>query len=152
MSAEAKPDILDASLLRVPFEALKRAAKDRKAFVDETGEALNAIENASNSSEAEQVEQLDQLVARLHGLKRKLQEVGRQEASEALRCKVRLEHLQLLGQPTKGNVIAWNKQRLSRILVDHLLRRGYHQSAGEQAPWADKAAAQQLLDNGHLLG
>jgi len=84
MSAEAKPDILDASLLRVPFEALKRAAKDRKAYVDETGDALNAIENASSGSTAEQMEQLDQLVARLQGLKRKLQEAGRQEAMK--RC------------------------------------------------------------------
>eukprot|EP00775_Hariotina_reticulata_P009235 gene9235-9400_t len=143
MTAEAKPDILDASLLRVPFEALKRAAKDRKAYVDETGEALSAIESASSGSQAEQMEHLDQLVSRLHGLKRKLQEVGRQEANEALRCKVRLEHLQLLGQPSKGNVIAWNKQRLSRILVDHMLRRGYHQSAGALA---QETQSEQLSD------
>lgn len=130
MDKQDEKDTVDASLLRVPFESLKRAAKDRKAFVDDTSEALSKLAAVSSSSPSEQLEQLDQLVSRLQGLKRKLVDVGKQEADEAMRCKARLEHLKLVGKPTKGHVIAWSKQRLDRIIIDHMLRTGIHNSAG----------------------
>lgn len=143
-----RPDIIDAPLLKVPFESLKRAAKERKALVDEASEALHtciskASASAGNSTPANaasasapatteaQLLQIDQLVVRLLGLKRKLADVSQQEAGDALRCKARLEHLQQLGAPGKGgSVVVWNKQRLDRLLVDHMLRSGSHASAG----------------------
>lgn len=127
---EPDKDIIDAALLRVPLESLRRAAKERKAHVDDAGEAVAGLNAAKDASQAEQLEQLDQLVSRLQGLKRKLADVRQQEADEAMRCKARLEHLHLLGKPAKGNVIAWSKKRLDRILVDHMLRSGHQQSAG----------------------
>lgn len=130
MDKQDDKDIIDATLLKVPFESLKRAAKDRKTYVDEASEALSNLDAASGASQTEQLEQLDQLVSRLQGLKRKLNDVGKQEADDALRCKARLEHLQLVGKPAKGHVIPWSKQRLDRILVDHMLRTGNHISAG----------------------
>jgi macrophage erythroblast attacher len=36
-------EIIDAPLLRVPFESLKRAAKERKSVVDEASEAVAAL-------------------------------------------------------------------------------------------------------------
>lgn len=132
---EVKPEILDAPLLKVPFESLKRAAKERKALVDEAGEALASLSTSTSSSSAreskeQQLQQIDQLVSCLQGLKRKLADVSQQEAGDALRCKARLEHLQQLGAPGKGSVVAWNKQRLDRLLVDHMLRSGNQASAG----------------------
>lgn len=127
-----KPDILDAPLLRVPFEGLKRAAKDRKALVDQAGEALEGLAAAAGSPAAQQLAALDQVLSQLQGLKRKLQDVGRQEADEALRVKARLEHLSALGPaPGQDGVVAWNRRRLDRMLVDHMLRTGHHASAGK---------------------
>ena len=125
---EPKVEIIDAPLLKVPFESLKRAAKERKALVDEAGKALSNL--STSGSKEEQLQQLDQLVLRLQGLKRKLADVSQQEAGDALRCKARLEHLQQLGTPGKGSVVLWNKQRMDRLLVDHMLRSGNHKSAG----------------------
>lgn len=71
--------------------------------------------------------------------------MSRSESSEAQRCRTRLEHLQALGTPTKGSVIPWNRQRLDRILVDHLLRRGHQQAA---LYLAKEAGIQQLCDMG----
>lgn len=128
---EAVIEVIDAPLLKVPFESLKRAAKERKSLVDEAGEALSSLSTAGQGqSQEEQLQQIDQLVLRLQGLKRKLADVGQQEAGDALRCKARLEHLQQLGAPGKGSMVVWNKQRLDRLLVDHMLRSGSQASAG----------------------
>lgn len=131
---ELKLEVIDAPLLKVPFESLKRAAKERKTLVDEAGEALSSLSTAAASAtQEEQLQQIDQLVVRLQGLKRKLGDVGQQEAGDALRVKARLEHLQQLGAPGKGNMVVWNKQRLDRLLVDHMLRTGNQASAGVSA-------------------
>lgn len=134
-TAEPRPDIIDAPLLKVPFESLKRAAKERKTLVDEAGEALSSLSTASggsSSSKEEQMQQLDQFVSQLQGIKRKLGDVSQQEAGDAMRCKARLQHLKQLGCPgSSGSVVLWNKQRLDRLLVDHMLRSGSHSSAGE---------------------
>lgn len=127
---ELKPDIIDAPLLKVPFESLKRVAKERKTLVDEAGEALDSL--STSGSQEEQLQQIDQLVSRLQGLKRKLTDVSQQEEGDAMRCKARLEHLQQLGAG-KGSVVLWNKQRLDRLLVDHMLRSGSQASAGEKS-------------------
>lgn len=130
-----KPEVIDAPLLKVPFESLKRAAKERKALVDEAGEALASLSTSAGgaASKEQQLQQIDQLVSCLQGLKRKLVDVSQQEAGDALRCKARLEHLQQLGSPGKGSVVAWNKQRLDRLLVDHMLRSGNQASAARLA-------------------
>ena len=118
-------------LIRVPFEALKRAAKERKAVVDETTEAITQLQaqSADRSSE-EHIESLTQLLSKLQGLKRKLADVSKAEKDEAHRCRARLEHLHQRGLPAKDQVIEWNKARLERLMVEHLLRSGYAESAG----------------------
>jgi macrophage erythroblast attacher len=119
-------DVVDASLLRVPFESLKRAAKERKVLVDEAGEAVAGLSAVRGG----ELDALDALVARLQGLKRKLADVGRQEAEEAARCRARLAHLHAIGRPPRDGIIPWSKQRLDRILVDHMARSGHQASAG----------------------
>ena len=46
-----------------------------------------------------------------------------------MRCQARLQHLYKLGVPAKDEVINWNRKRLDRLLVDHLLHSGYYNSA-----------------------
>jgi len=76
-------------------------------------------------------------------MKRKLGDVGKSEKAEAQRCKARLEHLKTIGVPGKSKIIAWNKQRLDRILVDHLLRQGHQQTATHLAK---EAGIEDLVD------
>lgn len=47
------------------------------------------------------------------------------EAAELGRCCARLAHLLDIGLPRKDALLDWNRRRLDRLLVDHLLRRGY---------------------------
>jgi len=109
-------------LLRVPAEALKKAAKERKSVLDEVQQAIsNALGSSPSPSAQCQADRLDALGQSLQGIKRKLGDVSRAESAEAGRCKARLEHLQDLTSP-KPSAVAWNKQRLDRLLVDHLNR------------------------------
>jgi chromosome segregation ATPase len=110
-------DATEPTLLRVPFEGLKRAAKDRKAILDEAQEAVAALK----AQAADGAQGVDRLIMRLQGLKRKLSDVSRAESKGAGQCKARLEHLQKLSSPL-GSMISWNRQRMNRILVDHLQR------------------------------
>jgi len=51
------------------------------------------------------------------------------EAAELGRCRARLQHLLAIGLPAKNALLDWNRRRLDRLLVDHLLRRGYLNTA-----------------------
>lgn len=127
-------EIIEAPLLRVPFESLKRAAKDRKSIVDEAEEAVGSLgsdEPSTSGGKAARLEQLDAMLQRLTSLKRKLAEVSLSEREDAQRCKARLQHIADNGLPSKDGAIAWNKKRLDRIIVDYLLRAGYNRSAQE---------------------
>ncbi|KAG2454742.1 hypothetical protein HYH02_000578 [Chlamydomonas schloesseri] len=239
-------ETLEAPLMRVPFESLKRAAKDRKALIDELSDHLASLKHPlslggpkgpagasaasapaddpsgdtemeeaatgeiSNGREAS-IERLRLLLSQLQGVKRKLGEVSRTEAGDCARCKARLDYLAATaptaaaaaaaggGTPAGagarsgsvdtgaaspaaagagggaaagaagpgpgsaataaaaggaagaggggGGLISWTRQRLDVILVDHLLRSGYHDSAAKLAA----AAGIQLLTDGHIF-
>lgn len=127
LSSMAGVAVNDSTLLRVPFEALKRAAKDRKALVDEVGEVLSDIHEKPESGEASP--DLETLVLKLHGIKRKLKYLSQVEKEGALHCKARLEHMVAIGTPSKDQLVPWTKRKLDRLLVDHLLRTGSSQTA-----------------------
>lgn len=122
----------ETPFLKVPLEGLKRAAKDRKSIIDEATEAVNGLA-ANPGSDMDELAALESLVSKLQGLKRKLAEVSRTEKEDAHRCKARLEHLRSVGPFPKSGITAWNKPRLDRILIDHLLRCGHLQVACELA-------------------
>lgn len=46
---------------------------------------------------------------------------------------VRLDHLKEHADEHKSSTLVWKKKRLDRMLVDHLLRAGYYESAGRLA-------------------
>lgn len=123
-------DTLEQPLLRVPAEALRKAARERKALLESAQGAVAAAldpsavqggEQGGGHSAQGQAEKLDLLQWTLQGMKRKLGEVSDAEKAEAGRCKARLDHLQVLTQP-RPSAVAWNKQRLDKLLVDHLNR------------------------------
>ncbi len=65
------------------------------------------------------------------------------EEEDMQRCKLRLQHLIELGTPQQNHHIEWNKQRLDRILVDHLLRGGYLATAKKLA---EESRIENLVD------
>ena len=58
-----------------------------------------------------------------------LDATGEAEHADVGRLRARLAHLGELGQPARERHIEWNRRRLDRLLVDHLLRCGYHGTA-----------------------
>jgi hypothetical protein len=145
------------NMRQVPFEALKRAAKDKKGSMDEVTSIVKLLEgqNTANMTAAEQLTVLNKLTLRLQHLKSRvsprdnslpcrissaqqgrlalfemqLDENNQEEEADAIRCQARIQHLQKLGAPAKDEVINWNRKRLDRLLVDHLLHSGYYNAA-----------------------
>ncbi|DBA81972.1 hypothetical protein WJX77_005110 [Trebouxia sp. C0004] len=124
-------ETVESPLLTVPFEALKRAAKDKKGSMDEVTSIVKMLEghNTANMTAAEQLKVLKKMTLRLQHLKARLDENNQEEEADAIRCQARLQHLQKLGAPAKDEVINWNRKRLDRLLVDHLLHSGYYNAA-----------------------
>jgi hypothetical protein len=60
-----------------------------------------------------------------------LADCARAEREDVQRCRARLEHLTALGPPLRNRALDWNRGRLDRILVDHMLRCGYERSAAQ---------------------
>jgi hypothetical protein len=93
-------EAIDAPLVRVPLEALKRAAKERKAVVDEVEQALAAAATGDVAAAAA-------LRSRLENARVRLAAVSRAEADEARRCRARLTHLLVAGStPPKPSAAA----------------------------------------------
>ena len=59
--------------------------------------------------------------------------LGASEKADAHRTHARLKHLQQLGAPQQERMLAWQRQRLDIILVDHFLRSGLYDTAAELA-------------------
>lgn len=58
-----------------------------------------------------------------------MDEISKTEQECAHKCHARLRHLVDLGEPDEDEVVAWNMKRFDRLLVDHMLRTGCHNSA-----------------------
>ena len=59
--------------------------------------------------------------------------LGASEKADAHRTHARLKHLQQLGAPQQERMLAWQRQRLDIMLVDHFLRSGLYDTAAELA-------------------
>eukprot|EP00891_Asterochloris_glomerata_P002826 jgi/Astpho2/2826/e_gw1.00050.131.1_t len=152
--------------LQVPFESLRRAAKDRKHVVTEVEASLDEVCNAYSAAKApvkgpvylpdinqagpskrDAESTLDRACAQLQDLKRKLVALGACEKADAHRTHARLKHLQQLGAPQQERMLAWQRQRLDIILVDHFLRSGLYDTAAELAK---DSKVEDLVDT-HIL-
>ena len=72
------------------------------------------------------------MIARMQGLKRKLESLHEQEKKLHRQSSKRIQHLKNLYEiPSLADVKydEWSKVRLNRLLVDYLLRCGYGESA-----------------------
>lgn len=79
---------------------------------------------------------LDAMIFRMQGLKRKTESLQEEERKVQDQSKKRIQHLGSLHQiPSLTDVKydQWSRTRLDRLIVDHMLRSGYSESAKQLA-------------------
>lgn len=127
--------------LKVPYEVLNKKYRVSQKVIDREVNHLNiSLQELKNSSNLTTVTKaLDNVVENLNVVKRKADEsmVEEQEASQV--CKRRLDHLKGMFEVPSNDVAinVWKKKRLDRMLVDHLLRGGYYESAARLSEQSD---------------
>eukprot|EP00123_Amoebidium_parasiticum_P014058 comp22304_c0_seq2/m.33109 comp22304_c0_seq2/g.33109 ORF comp22304_c0_seq2/g.33109 comp22304_c0_seq2/m.33109 type:complete len:303 (-) comp22304_c0_seq2:56-964(-) len=143
---------LEHPLIKVPLETLNKAFRTTQRNLDkESSFAASALEDLVDQagkqhlSHEDAAKSLDSIVSRLTALKRKLEDNFAEEERQITRCKVRLEHINV---SEAEQTVAWTQSRVDRILVDHLLRQGYYETAGALA--AD-AHIEELVDTQTFL-
>ena len=76
------------------------------------------------------------MIARMQGLKRKMESLQEEEKKILTQSRKRIQHLETLHQiPSLADVKydQWSRVRLDRLVVDHLLRSGFSDSAKQLA-------------------
>ncbi|KAL7771539.1 hypothetical protein CFE70_001486 [Pyrenophora teres f. teres 0-1] len=131
--------LLDQPLLRMPYELSRRNFKNAQRVIEHTTSALTTSLTATtkaaskpSTSPSTTLESVDSMLTRLQTLKRKLQVLHEEEAKIHNSAKARLQHLQDLYDVQSLVDVKydeWSRTRLSRLLVDYLLREGYTESA-----------------------
>jgi macrophage erythroblast attacher len=133
----------DQPLLRLPFELLRKNFKVAHFNVEKESTAVKITlkETATtsltnNASPDEVLKSVDSMLARMRGLKRKLNACSEEENRLHQQSQSRIKHLgELYGMQSLDDVKyeEWSRTRLDRLLVDYLLRNGYNESAKELA-------------------
>lgn len=133
------PSPQEQPLIRLPYELSRKNFKSIQVAVEHERKhilaALKATANASFTgaqAAPETIAAIDAMIARLKGLKRKMELVQAEENKIQASSRRRLEHLNdLYGIPSLADVKyeEWSWVRLNRLLVDYLLRMGYVESA-----------------------
>lgn len=102
--------------------------------------ALKETAKASMSDDQTTPEQtlatLDTMISRMQGLKRKMENLHHDEKKVHSQARKRIQHLDQLYQiPSLTDVKydQWSRVRLDRLVIDHLLRSGYTESAQQLA-------------------
>ncbi|KAJ6171657.1 hypothetical protein N7470_000724 [Penicillium chermesinum] len=119
---------------------VQRAVEREKDYV------LPALREAANASLSNRqtpdqtLAALDAMISRMQGLKRKMESLQEEEKKIQNQSRKRIQHLETLHQiPSLVDVKydQWSRVRLDRLLVDHMLRSGYSDSAKQLAQERD---------------
>ncbi|KAL3489449.1 protein fyv10 [Aspergillus germanicus] len=135
--------LLDQPLLRLPHELARRNLKSVQRIVEREKEyVLPALKEAAKASMSDEqtpgqtLATLDAMISRMQGLKRKMENLHQQEREIHNQSRKRIQHLEHLYQiPSLTDVKydQWSRIRLNRLVVDHMLRSGYTESAQQLA-------------------
>lgn len=137
---------LEHATLKVPYEILNKRFRSAQKIIDrEVDQVMNVSRQVEKALDAEQPPILSD-VAKLMGnvaqklqvLKRKADESINDELSVTQICKRKLHHLKGImprcsGDMFPGTVDQWKRIRIDRLVIEHLLRMGYYQTAEELA-------------------
>jgi macrophage erythroblast attacher len=103
---------------------------------------LPALKEAANGSLAgtqspeQTLASLDAMIGRMQGLKRKMETLQEEEKRIQSQSRKRIQHLQDLYKIQSLADVKydeWSRTRLNRLLVDHMLRSGFSESAEQLA-------------------
>ncbi|KAL4942855.1 hypothetical protein BDV06DRAFT_221791 [Aspergillus oleicola] len=135
--------LLDQPLLRLPHELARRNLKSVQRIVEREKEyVLPALKDAAkgsmsnNQTPDQTLATLDAMISRMQGLKRKMENLHQEEKKIHQQSRKRIQHLDQLYQiPSLTDVKydQWSRVRLDRLVVDHMLRSGYTESAQQLA-------------------
>ena len=131
--------ILDQPALKLPYELLRKNFKVAQTAVDRDSTAvkdgLKKVATAAVTQPAtpdEILKTLDSMVARMQGLKRKLEACAEEDEKLRQHSLARIDHLsELYTIPSLEDVKyeKWSRVRLNRLLADYLLRNGHCKTA-----------------------
>ncbi|KAJ4366833.1 GID complex subunit containing RING finger motif [Neocucurbitaria cava] len=134
--------LLDQPLLRMPYELSRRNFKNAQRVIEHTSSAVTLSLAATTKSASKAaptsatLESLDSQIGKMQDLKRRLEGLHDEEQKIHRSAKARLRHLQDLYEVQSLVDVKydeWSRTRLSRLLVDYLLREGYSESAAHLA-------------------
>ncbi|XP_053962873.1 E3 ubiquitin-protein transferase MAEA [Anastrepha obliqua] len=137
---------LEHSTLKVPYEVLNKKFRSAQKNLDRE---LDQIQNVSRDAEKilnrnnalptvfEVSKLVGNVVQRLQILKRKAEESLLDELNAGLVCKRKLQHLRIVAPPDshisldawQASMDQWKRIRMDRIVIEHLLRRGFYETA-----------------------
>lgn len=126
----------------MPYELSRRNQKTAQRYVENGTKdlltTLAATTKAATKSASPDatLTSIDSMISKMQGLKRKLESLHEEEVKIHRSNKARLQHLQHLYEVQSLVDVKydeWSRIRLSRLLVDYLLREGYSQSAAHLA-------------------
>ncbi|KAL1894705.1 GID complex subunit containing RING finger motif [Sporothrix stenoceras] len=151
--------LLDQPLLRLPYELLRKNFRSAHFIVEKESTsvknslkeaATNGLKNAGSATSTDDVlKSLDGMVARMRGMKRKLEACADEEAKIYRQVDARTAHLAELASMHSLDDVAyetWSRRRLDRLLVDYLLRHGYNSSAAALVDDDASGALRDLVD------
>ncbi|EDV94380.1 E3 ubiquitin-protein transferase MAEA [Drosophila grimshawi] len=141
---------LEHATLKVPYEILNKRFRSAQKIIDrEVDQVMNVSRQVEKALDAQQppiLSDMTKLVAnveqKLQVLKRKADESINDELNVTQICKRKLEHLKGIiprsnGDVCLGSVDQWKRIRLDRLVIEHLLRMGYYETAEELAARSD---------------
>lgn len=133
----------DQPLLRLPNELLRKNFRSAHFAIEKDTTALKTLlrdaATAAASGRAtkhDALRGLDAMLARMRGVRRKLDALAAEEArlhSQTAARVVHLDHLYAVRSAEDVQYEAWSRRRLDRLLADYLLRHGYNGSAEQLA-------------------
>ncbi|XP_077972417.1 E3 ubiquitin-protein transferase MAEA-like [Styela clava] len=122
--------------LKVPYEILNKRFRSAQKTIDRefhgVAGALTDLERCietGNATAGNVVSLLDGVVEKINSMKRKAADAIELEEASAKLCKRRVEHLKEHASSSPHVVAQWKKTRFDRMVVDHLLRSGFYNSA-----------------------
>jgi macrophage erythroblast attacher len=121
------------SLLRVPYEQLSKVFKNTTRAVEkEIQQVVGAIAGLSKKKDVKKEEAFNtftKLSAKLQSLKKKLEDISKDEENLLDVMNARLHHMQDFNEHDEKARTRWHKIKLDRILIDYLLREGLYDTA-----------------------
>ncbi|XP_044304106.1 E3 ubiquitin-protein transferase MAEA isoform X3 [Varanus komodoensis] len=140
--------------LKVPYETLNKRFRAAQKNIDrETSHVTMVVAELEKTLSGcpavdSVVSLLDGVVEKLSVLKRKAVESIQAEDESAKLCKRRIEHLKehSSDQPAAANM--WKKKRMDRMMVEHLLRCGYYNTAVKLARQSGIEAREETFQPG----